>query len=132
MEEYIYNEKEKENCWYKSVCKKDKCDDSFCIRHYKMDNLIHLATLEGKQKYTVNLIPQKEDYASFLRLKQIKDNILDFVKNGKNLLIYSRNTGNGIRRTGSSSAWIIPGVRNRFRPKTPTGSITAVSSGISA
>ena len=95
MEEYIYNEKEKENCWYKSVCKKDKCGDCFCIRHYKMDNLAYLATLEGKQKYTVNLVPQKEDYTSFLRLKQIKDNILDFVNSGKNLLIFSRNTGNG-------------------------------------
>ena len=35
------------------------------------------------------------DYAAFQRLKEIKNNINDFVKDGKNLLIYSINTGNG-------------------------------------
>ena len=96
MEEYKYLANEKDKCWYKKICSCDKCDeDSFCIRHYKMDNLVRLSTMEGKQKYSVELIPQKEDYGSFLKLREIKTNIGKFVSDGRNLLIFSENTGNG-------------------------------------
>ncbi len=95
MEEYKYNIFEKEKCWYKKICDKSKCGEEFCIRHYKMDYLIYLATLEGRQKYSIDLYPDKEDYAAFSRLKEIKNNINSFVNEGKNLLIYSKNTGNG-------------------------------------
>ena len=95
MEEYKYDISEKENCWYKDICNRAQCGEEFCLRHYKMDYLIHLATLEGKQKYSIDLYPSKEDYSAFSRLKEIKNNIGDFVKEGKNLLIYSKNTGNG-------------------------------------
>lgn len=93
--EYIYNVKEKENCWYKDICRKERCGDEFCIRHYKMDSLIFMATMEGKQKYSVQLKPDAIDYDAFIKLRDIKNNIKDFVKEGKNLLIYSKNTGNG-------------------------------------
>ena len=94
--EYVYDMKNKESCWYKGICNSNLCgEESFCIRHYKMDNLVSLATLEGKQKYPVVLTPQKEDHKAFLRLKEIKNGIGEFVSNGKNLLIYSKNTGNG-------------------------------------
>lgn len=95
MEEYVYNEREKENCWYKEICNMDKCGEDFCIRHYKMDKLISFTTMEGKQRYPVELYPQKEDYEAFVRLRDIKNNINRFVSEGKNLLIYSKNTGNG-------------------------------------
>lgn len=95
MEEYKYSIFEKEKCWYKKICDKSKCGEEFCIRHYKMDYLTYLATLEGKQKYSIDLYPDKEDYAAFSRLKEIKNNINNFVNEGKNLLIYSKNTGNG-------------------------------------
>lgn len=95
MEEYKYDLTTKKDCWYKKICNKNNCGDNFCLRHYKMDNLVYLSLLEGKQKYSVELRPQEEDYKSFIRLRNIKNNILDFVNNGKNLLIYSNNTGNG-------------------------------------
>ena len=71
-----------------------KCD-CFCIRHYKMDALVTMSTLEGKQRYSIPLKPDSTDLDAFRRLKDIKDNISDFVTNGKNLLIYSTHTGNG-------------------------------------
>ena len=94
MEEYKYNIFEKEKCWYKKICDKSKCGEEFCIRHYKMDYLIYLATLEGRQKYSIDLYPDKEDYAAFSRLKEIKNNINSFVNEGKNLLIYYNKASN--------------------------------------
>ena len=92
--EYEYDEKSKNKCWYLSICDRSKCND-FCLRHYKMDYLVHLTTMEGKQKYPIELRPPSEDYNAFVRLRDIKNDIGSFVSNGKNLLIYSRNTGNG-------------------------------------
>ena len=96
MTEITYNYKDKENCWYKKICDCSKCDaDSFCIRHYKVDYLVQAATLEGKQKYPITLKPDQVDYEAFVTLKEIKNDIENFVKDGKNLLIYSKHTGNG-------------------------------------
>ena len=89
-----YNEKDKEKCWYLPICDKQKCND-FCIRHYKMSTLVNMSLLEGKQRYSIPLTPDKCDYDAFVRLRDIKNNIGKFVADGKNLLIYSKNTGNG-------------------------------------
>ena len=59
--EYIYNELEKDKCWYKKICDHSKCN-TFCIRHYKMDALLHMATMEGKLKYPIVLKPDSVDY----------------------------------------------------------------------
>lgn len=94
--EINYQNFDKNKCWYKNICKKDLCDNnSFCIRHYKMSNLIALSTMEGNQCYSIPLIPDKVDYEAYTKLKDIKNNIKDFVEKGDNLLIYSNNTGNG-------------------------------------
>lgn len=89
-----YNAGDKEKCWYLPICDKKKCDD-FCIRHYKMSTLVSMALLEGKQRYSIPLTPDKCDYDAFVRLREIKNSIGNFVADGKNLLIYSQNTGNG-------------------------------------
>lgn len=93
--EFSYNVKEKENCWYKKVCQTECNEDDFCIRHYKMSSLVHNALLEGKQCYSIPLYPEKVDLEAFTRLKAIQKDINNFVKDGKNLLIYSENCGNG-------------------------------------
>ena len=97
MEDYIYDEREKDRCWYKSVCDCSKCSNSFCIRHYKMDSLTHMALMEGKLKYSIPLKLDKDgtDKEAYHRLREIQENISDFVNRGKNLLIYSVNTGTG-------------------------------------
>ena len=48
-------------------------------------------TLMGRNQ----LFPDNIDYNAFVELAKIKDDILDFVEQGKNLYIYSTNTGNG-------------------------------------
>lgn len=87
---------DKSKCWYKDICKKDKCDvDTLCDRHYRMEMLVQRATMSGKQRETVSLYPEKVDLQAFKRLKEIREDINRFVTSGKNLLIYSEHTGNG-------------------------------------
>ena len=93
--EFTYDIKEKENCWYKKVCQAECSPETFCTRHYKMSNLVSNALLEGKQRYSIPLFPEKVDLGAFTRLKEIQNDINNFVKDGKNLLIYSENCGNG-------------------------------------
>lgn len=81
-----------EDCWYKEVCKKE-CTSS-CNRFLEMSYLISNSGIP----LALQRPPQLKadvDYDAFIRLKEIKDNIVSFVKQGKNLLICSNKTGNG-------------------------------------
>lgn len=51
--------------------------------------------LPNNLKKKITLVPDNVDYAAFITLADIKDNIKDFVENGKSLFIYSTNSGNG-------------------------------------
>lgn len=94
--EYNYDSNSKITCWYKKVCEQKHCGaEDFCIRHRKMDYLVTMSTLTGKMRYSIPLYPDTEDKDAFMRLKTIQASIKDFVFDGKNLLIYSRNCGNG-------------------------------------
>lgn len=91
---YVFD---KDKCWWKNVCKaynSRECNGC-CIRYMKMHYLTTNALLTEKQQHPDALIPEAIDKNSFLTLFEIKENIFDFVKSGKNLLIYSDNTGNG-------------------------------------
>lgn len=94
-EKFRYDISEKDKCWYSAICDKSRCGDNFCIRHYKMESLTYLALMSGKLKYSIPLKPDEVDLPAFRRLKEIKDGIDDFVKEGRNLLIFSKNTGVG-------------------------------------
>lgn len=94
--EFEYDVNSKKDCWYREICDKSKCgENDFCVRHYKMSALTQMACMEGNLKYAIPLKPDKCDYSAFVTLREIKDNINSFVKKGGNLLIYSKNTGNG-------------------------------------
>lgn len=95
--EYVYDVSSKDKCWYKGICDRSRCGNTFCVRHYKMDCLTHMACMEDKLKYPVQLKldANEVDKNAYLQLKEIQNNIGDFVSAGKNLLIYSENTGNG-------------------------------------
>ena len=96
MREFRYDTAEKDKCWYlNGGCNKNHCGDDFCPRHYKMCFLTSAALLDGKQKYSTRLVPDTVDLPAFKRLKEIQTGIADFVAEGKNLLIYSANAGNG-------------------------------------
>lgn len=97
-DEYVYDDADKENCWYKKICNANLCglgDENFCARHYKMHYLTAKAMLEGKERFTTQLQPEPIDLGAFKRLAEIREGINSFVADGKNLLIYSQNCGNG-------------------------------------
>lgn len=85
-----------DKCWVKNSCKQEDCD-KFCIKFYRINKLYNNALLSDKQKNQIILHPDDNgtDVEVFEELKYIKENIIDFVKGGNNLYIYSPITGNG-------------------------------------
>lgn len=61
----------------------------------RKQNIIQESYLPIRNLENINLIPEKQDVESFKQLSLIKDNIVKFVNDGYNLLIYSNNPGNG-------------------------------------
>lgn len=82
-------------CWYLDVCKKapHECRET-CIRYIEMKTLLELSNLPEAKWFPIPLIPGC-DREAFIRLKEIKNNIEEWVKSGNNLYIYSYNFGNG-------------------------------------
>lgn len=92
--EYIFD---KDKCWYVKVCSKyntPECNPG-CIRYMEMDYLMQNSGIPRNRQYAVSLTPSKPDIKSFVSLKEIKDDMIEFVKNGENVYIYSDNFGNG-------------------------------------
>ena len=83
-------------CWYEEVCDlySDNCTDT-CIRYKEMNYLISRSNIPESRQMPQSLYPSKCDYDAFCRLAEIKDNIDEFVADGKNLYITSESTGNG-------------------------------------
>lgn len=92
--EYMFDA---EKCWYNKVCSKYKTDDCTegCIRYMEMDFLMQNSGIPRNRQYPVLLTPSKQDMGAFLILRDIKDDIVNFVKNGESVYIYSDNFGNG-------------------------------------
>ena len=104
---YIY---ERENCWYKAVCplyNLDDCDSS-CIKYHKIDYLANMALLTKKQQHPKKLYIEDIDEKAYTQLNEIKLNIKKFVEEERNLLIYSKTTGNG------KTEWSIKILMNYF------------------
>ena len=86
-----------DDCWYKQICplyNSEECDKN-CIRYQKMNYLANAALLTHKQQHPPKLYVEEIDKEAYARINEIKSNVEDFVKDGKNLLIYSKITGNG-------------------------------------
>lgn len=89
------------DCYLKHTCAKymrQQCvSDSFCIKLFKMDKLYSLGMLSDVQRQHKLLHPDADgtDREQFLKLKQIEDTITDFVSQGRNLYLHSKNCGNG-------------------------------------
>jgi len=94
----------KENCPYKDVCSlvsdENHCNSS-CLRFMEIDYLLHMSRLPKNRMKALVLKPEVEDLDSFVRLKSVKDDIINFVDNGCSLYLFSTNTGNG------KTAWAI-------------------------
>lgn len=91
------------DCWMKNYCKKsisdNKClqESDFCIKLFKLDKLYEYSLLSFKQRLHQSLRIDSDgtDRDAFLELKIIEENIIEWVKNGNNLYIYSSICGNG-------------------------------------
>lgn len=84
------------DCWYQQGCNliEPNCQKT-CHRFLEMKYLIDNCGMPTADKYIKPLTPEEDDVPSFLRLKEIKDNIVEFVNEGENLYIVSENFGNG-------------------------------------
>lgn len=82
-----------QDCIYKDICTTE-CTFN-CLRFLQMDRLLELSNIPKiyKQRKTIALIDV--DIEKYRQLKEIKDNINQFVANGKQLYICSKCTGNG-------------------------------------
>ena len=81
------------DCIYEPYC--DKECHSMCLRYLEIKYLLDASNIpKSKQKVNM-LVPEDCDVLAFTQLADIRENILDFVKCGKNLYIYSNTCGNG-------------------------------------
>lgn len=83
-------------CWYEDVCQlcqQQDCRNS-CIRFEEMLYLVKNSGIPESRWYP-EALEAGEDYEQFVRLSQIKQDILNFVNDGNNLYITSKYTGNG-------------------------------------
>ena len=95
VKEFHFN---KEECWFKEKCKdynNENCNCS-CSLYCQFYYLVNLANIPFNMQYPKNqvLTPGKDDH-EFEILTDIKTNIVEWVKNGGNLYLFSENFGNG-------------------------------------
>lgn len=84
-------------CWYYDVCNlADENCTSHCLRYDEMSYLMTASGIPKAKQIPTKLSPNcQEDYDSFIRLAEIKSNVVEFVEKGSCLCIASNNTGNG-------------------------------------
>ena len=86
-----------QKCFLYNRCNHKDCDKDFCLRKYKMDSLYTAALMtESQKQHTVlNVDLDGTDLEQFKQLAAIEQDIVKFIKEGKNLYIHSSNCGNG-------------------------------------
>lgn len=83
-------------CWYKDGCnrKTDFCEKT-CHRYLQMNYLINNCGMKNATRFLKPIAPAKIDVKAFLRLQEIKDNIVQYVEDSRNLYISSHNLQTG-------------------------------------
>ena len=87
-----------EICWLKDSCKGKHCHDKDnCLILYKLNYLFDQANIPVKLRKNIALFIDQDgtDKQEFLQLKDIQNDILNFVNSGSNLYIWSEQPGNG-------------------------------------
>lgn len=84
------------HCWYQHVCDRAAggCGEH-CVKFRAMRSLLADSNLPMHLCFPPPLVAPPEDLNAYQRLKEIKDDIENWVRGGKNLYIYSKNYGNG-------------------------------------
>lgn len=87
------------NCWLREECCDSNyyCDNSFCVKNYKLSKLYENALISNKQRARVTffLDADEGDDENYQYLSTVEKNIVNFVNSGGNLYIHSSITGNG-------------------------------------
>ena len=94
--EYKFNFSKKD-CWFNKVCDKydtQQCNEK-CSRYCNLHFLAEHSLLSKKQQHPISLKVPLLEQASVNKLVDIRTDIVNFVKQGNNLLIQSPYTGNG-------------------------------------
>lgn len=99
-----------ENCIFKVRCNQACESDTFCIKQFKLNKLFDNALISEKQRQHVTFLLDKDesDLENFKYLSTIEKNIENFVSQGGNLYIHSKNTGNG------KTSWALRLVQSYF------------------
>lgn len=82
-----------ENCIYKDMCDLE-CKQA-CMRYVEMNYMLKHSNIPKSKQCINKLIPEPCDESAFEYLADVRNSIVDFTKNGKQLYIYSSNCGNG-------------------------------------
>lgn len=85
------------NCLLMSNCpwaNTERCN-SMCYIYAEFDYLLNNSNIpEGHKTFNEPINPTRDDYQSFVTLREIKTDIANFVEDGRFLYIWSHNTGN--------------------------------------
>jgi hypothetical protein len=82
----------------KNNCKQLHCNDvNGCMIIFKLNTLFDQALISDVERQNRELWIDRDgtDRDEFIQLKQIQDNIVNFINEGKNLYIHSNQSGNG-------------------------------------
>ena len=83
-----------EKCAFKEVCTKVPCEGASCIRFLEYHKLLELSKIPKAYIPYKELEAPDKDWDAYDRLREIQDNILDFVNEGKSIYLWSKNCGN--------------------------------------
>lgn len=88
---------DKNNCLYKDICTGFNTDDcnSMCERYIMTNFLLHHSQIPQKQRVRKILQTPYEDEKPYQYLYGLRNNIVEFVEQGKNLYIFSEQRQNG-------------------------------------
>ena len=93
------------DCWYKDVCEEDCIK---CVIYPQMKWQFENSGLPKAKYKPISLYASDEDYNAFLDLADIREDICDFVEQGKNLYICGRTPGTG------KTSWAIKMLQTYF------------------
>lgn len=104
------------NCLFKNTCKKyisGKCNVDlmdYCVKESTLRHLYNYANIPKIYLEDSSLVAySEEDKKAYTSLVNIENNIESFIKNGNNLYLYSKNTGNG------KTSWAIRLLKNYLK-----------------
>lgn len=83
------------DCMYRQICKYEQECEPNCRRYVDTKYLLKLSHIPQSKQGLNTLNPSVQDVPAFEQLADIRNNIQDFVEEGRKLYLWSNQTGNG-------------------------------------